>query len=129
MVLCAVMWSRDHGLGLETVSRPKNCGLGLGLGLGTLGLGLGLGLGTPGLGLGLGLATPGLGLGLGLPNSRSWSRSRSWSLLVLVSVSNLWSRLSVLIWLSSQPLCKSTHLTFSIHTPLNQQIRLKYILA
>ena len=43
------------GLGLETVSRPENCGLGLGLGLGPPGLGLGLGLGPLGLGLGLGL--------------------------------------------------------------------------
>ena len=49
------LWSRDLGLGLETVSRPKNCGLGLGLGLGPCGLGLGLGLVTCGLGLGLGL--------------------------------------------------------------------------
>ncbi len=38
------MWSRDHGLGLETVSRPENGGLGLGT--------LGLGLGTRSLGLG-----------------------------------------------------------------------------
>ena len=45
------LWSRDHDLGLETVSRPENHGLGLGLGLGTSGLGLGLG--TSGLGLGL----------------------------------------------------------------------------
>ena len=72
------MWSRDHGLGLETVSRPEKRGLGLGLG--TAGLGLGLGLGTPGLGLGVGLGTPGLGLGLGLAKLVSvlkhWSRSR-----------------------------------------------------
>ena len=40
----AVMWSRDRGLGLETVSRPKKCGLGLGLGLECAGFGLGLGL-------------------------------------------------------------------------------------
>jgi len=32
------LWSRDHGLGLETVSRPENQGLGLGLGLVTCGL-------------------------------------------------------------------------------------------
>lgn len=38
------MGSRDRGLGLETVSRPKTCGLGLGLGLEGAGLGLGLGL-------------------------------------------------------------------------------------
>ena len=37
-----VMWSRDRGLGLETVSRPKKCGLGLGLECAGLGLGLGL---------------------------------------------------------------------------------------
>jgi hypothetical protein len=92
------MWSRDHGLGLETVSRPENGGLGLGLETPGRGLGLGLGLGTRGLGLGLGLETLGLGLGLGLPNPRSWSRSRSRPFTVLVSVSNLWSRLSGLSW-------------------------------
>ena len=51
------MWSRDRGLGLETVSRPKKCGLGLGLGLECAGLGLGLercGLGLKACGLGLG---------------------------------------------------------------------------
>jgi len=36
------MGSRDRGLGLETVSRPEKCGLGLGLGLECTGLGLGL---------------------------------------------------------------------------------------
>ena len=40
----SVMWSRDRGLGLETVSRPKFGGLGLGLGLQCAGLGLGLSL-------------------------------------------------------------------------------------
>ena len=38
------MWSRDRGLGLETVSRPKFGGLDLGLSLQCAGLGLGLGL-------------------------------------------------------------------------------------
>ena len=61
----SVMWSRDRGLGLETVSRPKKCGLGLGLGLECAGLGLGLGLSRCGLGLGL----KGLVLVLGV-----WSR-------------------------------------------------------
>src|SRR5688572_26830332 len=66
-----VMWSRDRGLGLETVSRPKKSGLGLGLGLDCTGLGLGLGLEGCGLGLGL----KGVVLVLGV-----WSRSFAFGL-------------------------------------------------
>src|SRR5678815_4597963 len=67
------MWSRDRGLGLETVSRPKKGGLGLGLGLECTGLGLGLGLERCGLGLGLGLKGVVLVLGV-------WSRSFAFDL-------------------------------------------------
>jgi hypothetical protein len=52
----ALLWSRDCGLGFETVSRSEKGGIGLGLGP------ISLGLGTPGLGFGLGP----IGLGLGL---------------------------------------------------------------
>ena len=48
IIMPAGLWSRDQGVGLETVSRPENHGLGLGLGLGPYGLGLGLGLVTRG---------------------------------------------------------------------------------
>ena len=65
------MRSRDRGLGLETVSRPKKCGLGLGLGLECTGLGLGLercglGLGLKGLVLVLGVWSRSFAFGLGL---------------------------------------------------------------
>src|SRR5688572_14730386 len=62
--LNTVMWSRDRGPGLETVSRPKKCGLGLGLGLECAGLGLGLGL--KGVVLGLGVWSRSFAFGLGL---------------------------------------------------------------
>ena len=65
------MGSRDRGLGLETVSRPKKCGLGLGLSLECAGLGLGL----KRCGLGLGLGLKGVVLVLGV-----WSRSFAFGL-------------------------------------------------
>jgi len=61
------MWSRDRGLGLETVSRPKKCGLGLGLectGLGLIRCDLGLGL--KGMVLVLGIWSRSCAFGLGL---------------------------------------------------------------
>src|ERR1043165_205366 len=65
----AVMWSRDRGLGLETISRPKKCGLGLSLECAGLGLGLkrcGLGLGLKGVVLVLGAWSRTFAFGLGL---------------------------------------------------------------
>ena len=62
------MWSPDRGLGLETVSRPKKCGLGLecaGLGLGLKRCGLGLGLKGVVLVLGVWSWSFAFGLGLG----------------------------------------------------------------
>ena len=64
-----VMWSRDRGLGLETVSRPKKCGLGLSLGLECTGLGLGLercGLDLKGVVLVLGIWSRSFAFGLDL---------------------------------------------------------------
>ena len=63
------MWYRDRGLGLETISRPKKCGLGLGLECTGLGLGLercGLGLGLKGMILVLGIWSRSFAFGLGL---------------------------------------------------------------